>query len=31
LMERDPHQMIEGMILASYAISTHVAYIYIRG
>ncbi len=31
LMERDPHQMIEGMILAAYAISTHVAYIYIRG
>ncbi|TLY24933.1 MAG: NADH-quinone oxidoreductase subunit NuoF [Nitrospirae bacterium] len=31
LMERDPHQMIEGVILAAYAISTHVAYIYIRG
>src|SRR3989454_10529178 len=31
LMERDPHQMIEGMIFAAYAISTHVAYIYIRG
>jgi NADH-quinone oxidoreductase subunit F len=31
LMERDPHQMIEGMILAAYAISAHVAYIYIRG
>src|SRR2546425_8426640 len=25
LMERDSHQMIEGMILAAYAISTHVA------
>src|SRR5207247_1941059 len=23
LMERDPHQMIEGMILAAYAINTH--------
>src|SRR2546428_842653 len=31
LMERDPHQMIEGMILAAYAISAHTAYIYIRG
>jgi len=31
LMERDPHQMIEGMILASYAIGAQSAYIYIRG
>src|SRR2546427_2574754 len=31
LMERDPHQMIEGMILAAYAISAHTAYIYVRG
>ncbi|HEX9285096.1 MAG TPA: NADH-quinone oxidoreductase subunit NuoF [Nitrospirales bacterium] len=31
LMERDPHQMIEGMIIAAYAISAHTAYIYIRG
>lgn len=31
LMERDPHQMIEGMIIAAYAINAHVAYIYIRG
>jgi NADH-quinone oxidoreductase subunit F len=31
LMERDPHQMIEGMILASYAIGAQTAYIYIRG
>ena len=31
LMERDPHQMIEGMILASYAIGVRTAYIYIRG
>ena len=30
-MERDPHQMIEGMILASYAIGVKTAYIYIRG
>src|SRR5437667_6260939 len=31
LMEREPHQMIEGMILAAYAISAHTAYLYIRG
>ena len=31
LMERDPHQMLEGMIIAAYAISAHTAYIYIRG
>jgi NADH-quinone oxidoreductase subunit F len=31
LMERDPHQLIEGIILASYAIGAHVAFIYCRG
>jgi NADH-quinone oxidoreductase subunit F len=31
LMERDPHQMIEGMIIAAYAIGAHRSYIYIRG
>jgi len=31
LMERDPHQMIEGMIIAAYAIGAHTSYIYIRG
>ena len=31
LMENDPHQLIEGMILASYAIRCRNAYIYIRG
>jgi len=31
LMERDPHQMIEGMILAAYAIGVRTSYIYIRG
>ena len=30
-MEKDPHQLLEGMILASYAISCRNAYIYIRG
>lgn len=31
LIEYDPHQLIEGMILASYAISAHFAVIYCRG
>jgi NADH-quinone oxidoreductase subunit F len=31
LMERDPHAVVEGMAIASYAIGSHQAYIYIRG
>ncbi len=31
IIESDPHQLIEGMIIASYAIGCHDAYIYIRG
>jgi NADH-quinone oxidoreductase subunit F len=31
LMEQDPHQVIEGIIVASYAIKCRSAYIYIRG
>lgn len=31
LVEKDPHQLIEGMILSSYAIGAHRAYIYCRG
>ncbi len=31
LMEKDPHQLIEGMIISCYAIGAHIAYIYIRG
>ena len=31
IMERDPHQLIEGMIIASYAVDCHLAFIYIRG
>jgi NADH-quinone oxidoreductase subunit F len=31
LMEHDPHQVIEGMILSSYAIGAHCAFIYCRG
>ena len=31
LLERDPHQLIEGIILAAYAIECTQAFIYIRG
>ena len=31
LMERDPHQMLEGMAITCYAIGAKVGYIYIRG
>jgi NADH-quinone oxidoreductase subunit F len=31
LVERDPHQIIEGVIIASYAVGAHRAYVYIRG
>jgi len=31
LIEHDPHQLIEGMILASYAIGAKFAFIYCRG
>ncbi|MBK5571580.1 NADH-quinone oxidoreductase subunit NuoF [Ensifer sp. SSB1] len=31
IMERDPHQLIEGMAIAAYAIGAEVAYVYIRG
>ena len=31
LMERDPHQLLEGIVLACYAIGAETAYIYIRG
>src|SRR5213594_1687282 len=31
LIEKDPHAMVEGVILASYAIQSHTAFIYIRG
>ena len=30
LMEGNPHQLIEGMIIASYAIQAEVAYIFLR-
>ncbi len=31
LLERDPHQLIEGMIIAGFAIEADVAYIFLRG
>jgi NADH-quinone oxidoreductase subunit F len=31
LMEMDPHQLIEGMIIAGRAIGAHLGFIYIRG
>ncbi len=31
IMERDPHQLIEGIIISAFAIKSHKAYIYIRG
>src|SRR3982751_125275 len=31
LMERDPHSMIEGMLIAAYALGAKMGFIYIRG
>jgi NADH-quinone oxidoreductase subunit F len=31
LMERNPHLLIEGMIVSSYALGSHKSFIYIRG
>jgi NADH-quinone oxidoreductase subunit F len=31
IMDLDPHRLIEGAILACFAIDAHVAYIYVRG
>jgi NADH-quinone oxidoreductase subunit F len=31
LIEHDPHQLVEGIILSSYAINCHLAFIYCRG
>ena len=31
IMERDPHALLEGMLIAAYAIGSHKAYVYIRG
>ena len=31
LLERDPHQLLEGIIIAVYAIQTDLAFVYVRG
>jgi NADH-quinone oxidoreductase subunit F len=31
LIEKDPHAIIEGTLIAAYAIQSHIAFIYIRG
>jgi len=31
ILERDPHALLEGMLIAAYAIGSHKAYVYIRG
>ncbi|HET6776652.1 MAG TPA: NADH-quinone oxidoreductase subunit NuoF [Actinomycetota bacterium] len=31
LVERDPHQFLEGVIIAAYAVQCHTAFIYTRG
>ena len=31
MMERAPHQLIEGMIISAFAVGSHKGYIYIRG
>ncbi|MCA9810719.1 MAG: NADH-quinone oxidoreductase subunit NuoF, partial [Candidatus Dadabacteria bacterium] len=31
IMEQGPHQLIEGIVIACYAINSHKSYIYIRG
>ena len=30
-MYKDPHQLIEGMVISCFANDVHLAYIYIRG
>ena len=31
LIERDPHQLIEGVIISAYAIDARIAYVFLRG
>jgi len=31
LMERDPHQLVEGIAITAYAVGSHQAFIYMRG
>ncbi len=30
ILHQDPHQLVEGMVIAAYAVGAHTAYIYIR-
>ena len=31
IIEQDPHQLVEGIMIAAYAVGCHLAFIYIRG
>ena len=31
LVERDPHQLVEGIVIAAYAIQCNLAFVYLRG
>jgi NADH-quinone oxidoreductase subunit F len=31
LLERDPHALIEGMLIAAYAVGCHTSFVYVRG
>jgi NADH-quinone oxidoreductase subunit F len=31
LVERDPHQLVEGVLLTAYAVGAHLGFIYLRG
>ena len=31
MMEKAPHQLIEGMLISAFAVQSHKSYIYIRG
>ena len=31
LLERDPHQLVEGIVISAYALDVHDAFVYIRG
>ncbi len=31
IMRHDPHKLLEGCVLAGYAMGAHAAYIYVRG
>ena len=31
LLERDPHQLIEGIVISAFAVECHLAFVYVRG